>query len=291
MPVTVAVLGTAQDGGVPQAGCYCPNCRRAREDGRYGRMTASLGLYDFGERKAFLIDATPDIRSQLDRMHNRFDRAGAPGKDIPDGVILSHAHIGHYTGLVFFGFESLNTKNLAVYGSPRMAAFLAGNQPWRFMVESGNLSLKEMAPDEPVILTSRLKIVPFKVPHRDELSDTLGFAVEGPIKKLLYIPDIRNWESWPGSFPDFVSKADYALLDGTFFGRGEVPERDLTAIGHPLIEDSLELLGPVPAKGKTKILFTHFNHSNPVLDPKSLAREDVLSAGFAVAEEGQGFIL
>jgi len=202
---------------------------------------------------------------------------------------LSHAHIGHYAGLVHFGYEAMNARGLPVHASPSMAAFLAAHHPWKFMVERGHIVLQTLIPGRPLSLTSRLTLTPFIVPHRDELSDTLGFKVAGPDKTLLYIPDIESWASWPGSFPDFVSAFDYALLDGTFFGPGEAPGRNLEEIGHPLIQDSLKILGPRPAAQRTEIFFIHFNHGNPALDPGGPARKAVREAGFGLAEENQEF--
>ena len=284
---TAVVLGTAQDGGVPQAGCRCPNCLRARNDPKAARAVASLGLYDWVEGKAFLIDATPDLKLQLDRIHDRFVRAGWPGPAVPEAVVLSHAHVGHYAGLIHFGYESMNARGLPVCASSSMAAFLTAHHPWKFMVERGHLALRTLVPGRPLALTPRLTLVPFLVPHRDELSDTMGFRVSGPEKSLVYIPDIQNWTSWPGALAEFVSAFDYALLDGTFFGPEEAPGRE--EIGHPLIQDSLRLLQTRPSGKRTAVFFTHFNHGNPVLDPEGQARKTVRAAGCGLAEENQEF--
>ncbi|MEW6364237.1 MAG: MBL fold metallo-hydrolase [Acidobacteriota bacterium] len=289
--VVVQVLGTAQDGGFPHAGCYCSNCTRARNDPRSARRVASLGLYDLAEQRAFMVDATPDFRPQLDLLHAGLESKAADSRAVPDGILLSHAHIGHYTGLIFLGFESLDARGVPTFCSEKMRAFLAGNHPWRFMVDRGNLDLRTVQAGDVVPLTPRLRVKPFTVPHRDELSDTLGFIVSGPQRTLLYIPDIRNWDSWKDAFPEFVSQADIALLDGTFFGPNELPVRDMSSIGHPLIEDSMRILHGVAEKGKTRIAFTHLNHSNLALDPDSPERCAIYAAGFALAEEREELYL
>ena len=59
------VLGIAQDGGMPQVGCYADRCQRARERVN-PRFAASLALVDPDRDRYYLVDATPDITRQLD---------------------------------------------------------------------------------------------------------------------------------------------------------------------------------------------------------------------------------
>ena len=46
------------------------------------------------------------------------------------GIFITHAHIGHYTGLIHLGRESINSKNLNIFGSEDMNNFLSKNAPW-----------------------------------------------------------------------------------------------------------------------------------------------------------------
>jgi len=226
--ILIKVLGTAQDGGIPQIGCYCPNCQRARKDSRFSRLISSLGILDLRNKKAFIIDTTPDLRIQYDLIHERLGREKTGKKNIPDGILLTHAHIGHYPGLMFYGFESLSTQDLPVYCSKKMSDFLSNNGPWDQLVRLKNISLKILNPFEKLNLTENISLVPFNVPHRDEYSDTLGFKILGPEKELLYIPDIQSWDAWNRSIKEEVEQTDIAILDGTFFGPEELPGRDLT---------------------------------------------------------------
>lgn len=285
---SVLVLGTAQDGGLPHIGCYCPNCLRARKNPAEARAIASLALLDHREKKTFLIDCTPDIRPQYDRVHSRM-KTGCSRRCVPEGIVLSHAHIGHYTGLVFYGYEALSADRLAVYASGRMAAFLEGNGPWNQLVEKGNIAIRLITADQSLKLTERLSLVPLPVPHRDEYSDTFGFMVAGGDKKLLYIPDIRGWDHWDRDIAEVCGNADIALLDGTFYSPDELPGRDLTKIGHPFITRSMERLQK--AVKKTRICFTHLNHSNPALDREGPAFAEIHRRGFDLAEEGMEFII
>lgn len=282
----VKVLGTAQDGGLPHFGCYCQHCLRARQTPEFSRLISSVAILDLREKSFFLLDATPDIRSQLDIVHHRL--SSLKTKFAPDGVLLSHAHIGHYTGLMFFGYEALSTSNLSVFCSPKMQTFLAENGPWSQLVRLKNINIKPLTIDKEYSLTPKITVKAFRVPHRDEYSDTLGFIISSQEKRLLYISDIQNWTVWDRSIVDVADKVDVALLDGTFFSLDKLPGRDISQIGHPLIQDSLKA---VVKKGRTQVYFTHLNHTNSALNPEGEARKRLEGEGFALAEDGQEFVV
>lgn len=289
--IKVKVLGTAQDGGLPQFACYCKNCIRARGDPHFSRLISSLALLDLKEQKFFLLDATPDIRRQVDIIHEMIGKEYKGSKYFPQGVILTHAHIGHYTGLMFFGFEAASSSDLPIYCSKGMGTFLANNGPWSQLVHLKNISLQTLTFDREIPLTSQLSFTPFLVPHRDEYSDTIGLTISGKKKKLLYIPDIQNWKAWKRSIVREVSKVDIALLDGTFYSPEELPGRDLSRIGHPFIESSIKLLEKIAREGKRKIYFTHLNHTNFALDPEGIERKQMEEQGFKLASDGMEFFL
>jgi len=285
----VKVLGTAQDGGIPHFGCYCDNCLRARQTPELSRLISSLAILDLKEKTFFLLDATPDIRDQLDIVHSRLPSQKT--KFAPDGVLLTHAHIGHYTGLMFFGYEALSTYNVPVFSSPRMQRFLSENGPWSQLVRLENIKIQSLPIDEEYALNPRITVKGFQVPHRDEFSDTLGFVISGQERRLLYIPDIQSWTAWDRSIVDEVEKVQVALLDGTFYGSAELPGRDLSKIGHPFISKSMEILSAPAKKGRTQIYFTHLNHTNFALSPEGEARKRVEGEGFRLAEDGLEFAL
>lgn len=249
---------------------------------------ASLAIVLPQSDRVFLIDATPDIRPQLDRIRDHVD-APPDGVDRApvDGVFLTHAHIGHYVGLALFGFEAVHTRDLPVRCSPRMAEFLRDNQPWRQLVELGNVRIEEIHPDKPLQLGDGVSIVPLLVPHRDELSDTLGFLLRGPSSRVLYVPDTDGWSVWNRPLESVLDEVDVALLDGSFYSAEELPGRDVSAIGHPLITDSMQRLEPLVADGSKQIWFTHLNHSNPALDPAGAERAEIERRGFGILSDGQ----
>lgn len=283
----VKVVGTAQDGGIPHAGCYCENCQRARKDKNFSRLISSIALFDLSENKVFLIDATPDVRKQIDITHDRIHSNKT--KFYPDGIFLTHAHIGHYTGLMFFGFEALSTKNLPVYCSLRMRDFLIKNGPWNLLLKLKNIKIQVLESEKKIKISRNISLIPFQVPHRAEYTDTLGFIIIGKKRKLLYIPDIHSWEAWEKSIVKMVEEVDFALIDGTFFSSHEIPNRDLSKIGHPFIKSSIEILSE--SVKKTEIYFTHLNHSNLALNPYGKEIEEIEKKGFKLAKEGMEFFI
>ncbi|MCP4540215.1 MAG: MBL fold metallo-hydrolase [Chloroflexi bacterium] len=275
MSVEAILLGTAQDGGLPQAGCNCARCAPARTDPTLRQWTASLGLVDHSTRQSWIIDATPDFREQLHALYRL----------VPDcpltGVILTHAHTGHYAGLIHLGREAWNTRDLPVYASPRMADFLRANAPWSQLVTLGNIQLHSLAPAREVQLSPNLHLIPTSVPHRQEFSDMLAFIARGPARQLFYCPDIDAWDPWEQSLRHFVTQMDIALLDGSFFSPDELPGRDFTKIPHPLVTDTVERLVGVDCD----VQMIHLNHSNP-LHQEGPERDWLAAQGIGVGSFG-----
>jgi pyrroloquinoline quinone biosynthesis protein B len=286
----IVVLGTAQDGGFPQTGCEHSLCAAARRDPALARKVASLAIDFPASGRTFLVDATPDLPAQIQAVHGfRPYPQGKVDRAPFDGVFLTHAHIGHYLGLAHFGFESLNTNALPVWASPRLAEYLRTNGPWSQLVRLKNIELREIQPGAPVSLGEGVSVTAFPVPHRDEYSDTMAFVIQGPKTTVLYVPDTDGWATWTRPLPKFLEeeKVDVALLDATFYSPDELPDRDVTKIRHPLVTDTMELLGTQVKSGKVRVLFTHLNHSNPALDPAGTARKTIEAKGFRVASDGE----
>jgi len=285
-------LGTVQDGGLPHAGCRCERCEAARRDPRLARRVASLAVVLPASRKVYLVDATPDVERQLAALAPlRQAPAGRVDRQPVDGVLLTHAHIGHYLGLAHFGFEVLNTRGLPVWATPRMARFLSDNGPWDQLVRLGNVELRPVEPGGTIELGDGVRATSLAVPHRDEYSDTVAYLFRGPRRSLLYVPDTDSWARWQRPLPEVLAGVDVALVDGTFYSPEELPGREVTKIGHPLITETMGLLGEAVRAGRLRVVFTHLNHSNPGLDAHSAARRALEGRGFAVLAEGDEFEL
>jgi len=285
--VQAVVLGVAQDGGVPHLGCSRDPCEAARRDPARAERVAALGLVATGDGSAaryFMIDATPDFRSQVDALLGA-DRVSRPKGRPLDGILLTHAHIGHYTGLMYLGRESMASAEVPVYASERMAAFLRGNGPWKRLVSGGHVALQVVQPGNPVVLCQGLQVEPIRVAHREEESDALGFIVRGPKRSLIYIPDIDAWERWDRDIAALVGTVDVALLDATFYGPGELGDRPMDDVPHPFVLDTMKRLQPLARDGR-RIIFIHMNHTNPALLPGSPERMEIERRGFEVASDG-----
>ncbi|MBI1226101.1 MAG: pyrroloquinoline quinone biosynthesis protein PqqB [Bacteroidetes bacterium] len=279
----VVVLGIAQDAGYPQADCDKSCCKPAWEQPQFRRMVSCIAVIDPLSEQYWLVDATPDFAEQ-----QHIAKHILPGKELNlAGIFLTHAHIGHYTGLMYLGREAIGANAVPVYAMPRMVDFLVENGPWSQLVSLKNIEIRNLQADSTVVLNERLKITLMRVPHRDEFSETVGFKIEGPSKSLLFIPDIDKWERWDRDINKQVGEVNFALLDGTFFKNGEIPGRDMSEIPHPFIEESLARFGQLPAMERAKIRFIHFNHTNPVMQGNSEAAQSVWKQGFGLASEGE----
>jgi pyrroloquinoline quinone biosynthesis protein B len=280
--VSIHVLGVAQDAGYPQTGCYQPHCMKAWEDKDLRRTTSSIAVVDYGTQKKYLFDATPDMREQLYALQKI-----APDADYTlNGVFLTHAHIGHYVGIMHFGHEAMGAHDIPVYGMPRMNDYLSTNGPWDQLVRYKNIALQSMQDGKVIEFSDKLSVTPFLVPHRDEYSETVGYRIDGPNKSAVFIPDIDKWEDWSVDVRDVIRDVDYALLDGSFFADGELPGRDMSAIKHPFVSESMALFENLTDEEKARVVFIHFNHTNPLLIEGSVERTLVEKQGFRVAHEG-----
>ncbi|MDH5454449.1 MAG: MBL fold metallo-hydrolase [Gammaproteobacteria bacterium] len=280
--VFIQVLGIAQDAGYPQTGCYRPHCMRAWQDSSLRRKASAIAVVDTGHKTRYLFDATPDMREQLYDLHR-----SAPDDALAlDGVFLTHGHMGHYTGLMHFGREAVGAAGIPVYVMPRMHTFLANNGPWDQLVRLRNIELRSLEDGKAVVLSTRVTVTPFLVPHRDEYTETVGYRIEGPNKSAVFIPDIDKWEMWDTDIRDLVRSVDFALVDATFFRDGELGERDMSEIKHPFVTESMDLLMELDKKERARVIFIHMNHTNPLLIDGSPEQAAVESRGFRYAREG-----
>ena len=275
------VLGVVQDAGYPQTGCYEPHCMPAWRDPGLRRGAVSLGLVDPAGSKKYIFEATPDFPSQLYALE---EEASSEQYELA-GIFLTHAHIGHYTGLMFLGQEAMGSSNVPVYAMPRMMNYLETNGPWSQLVNYRNITLSPLQADRTESL-GQLKVTPFLVPHRDEYSETVGYRIDGPHKSAIFIPDINKWSEWQTDISGLVKSVDYALIDATFYADGELPGRDMSKIPHPFVVESMQVLDDLSVAERNKVWFIHMNHTNPLLNSESEESKLVRSKGFHIAIEG-----
>lgn len=281
----IAVLGIAQDGGFPhinntqefEAVDVQPDIRE---------LVVSLGLIDPIHNKKFLFEATPDMPEQLAYLERRFLKTNT----IIDGIFLTHAHMGHYTGLMHLGREAMGAQQIPVMAMPKMKSFLESNGPWEQLVNLKNIEIIPLANETALRITPELSVIPFIVPHRDEYSETVGYKIVGPNKSALFIPDIDKWSKWDKKLTEEVEKVDYAFLDATFFADGEI-SRPMSEVPHPFVEETANAFAKADSTTRSKIIFIHFNHSNPALNPAFEGRQGLKDRGFRFAQQGDLYVL
>lgn len=282
----IMILGVAQDAGYPQAQCYKPHCLPGWQD-KEKRLTAtSLAVINLAGRSKILFEATPHMPEQLYQL----EQAAPSDLFKLDGVFLTHAHIGHYTGLMFFGHEAIGAHKVPVFAMPKMREFLTNNGPWSQLIKYKNIDLKPLQ-NMTAVDVKGIEVTPILVPHRDEFSETVGYYIKGPNKTALFIPDINKWQLWNKNLVEEVKSVDYALIDATFYQDGEIPGRAMADIPHPFVVESMALFSNAPENEKAKIHFIHMNHTNPLLNPDSKQSKDVLKAGFNIARPGMRLAL
>jgi pyrroloquinoline quinone biosynthesis protein B len=279
--VQIIVLGIAQDAGYPQADCHKECCQKVWDNPEFKKHVSCIAVVDPETSSSWIFDATPDFTGQLKMLERHC------GKQLPNGIFLTHAHIGHYTGLMYLGREAMGAKEIPVFAMPRMHKFLSENGPWSQLVTLHNIELRNMTADSAVRLSTSLTVTPLLVPHRDEYSETVGFLIRGPEQTALFIPDIDKWQSWEQNIIEVIHDVDIALIDGSFFDGNELPNRDMSEIPHPFVVETMRLFEVLSPEDKAKVHFIHFNHTNPLLQSDSDASLRVLEMGFNIAYEGQ----
>jgi pyrroloquinoline quinone biosynthesis protein B len=279
-PPYLVILGNVQDAGSPHMGCEKACCKELFKTPDPSRKVVSIGIVDPNNKKYWMIEASPDFSTQSRLLK---DISNFEHSKTPDGIFLTHAHIGHYSGLMYLGKESFNSDNVPVYAMTRMKGFLIQNGPWSQLFKLENIKINNIDHEKIFSLSNKITITPFLVPHRDEFSETVGFKIKGPNKSILFIPDIDKWGKWNKSLLTEIKKVDLALVDGTFYDAEEVNHRDISEIPHPFIVETIELFKSEKKELKSKIKFIHLNHTNPLLNDNSNATKKINEQGFSVA--------
>ena len=281
----IYILGNTQDAGLPHIGCQHPFCED-NFDVYEDYYTTSIAVVNSDLKKYILFEATPDITFQLNNLKkNIFDEFL-----LPESIYITHAHIGHYTGLMYFGREALGAKDLMVKVLPRMSNFLQNNGPWSQLVDINNIKIKEINFGLSTKELANIDITPVKVPHRDEYSETAGYIIKGKNKKALFIPDIDKWEKWDRDLSQLAKEFDFLLIDATFYDSKEI-NRDISEIPHPLVTETIDILSGLNTENRSKVYFIHMNHTNMMLDPDSELSKLITSKGFNIARLGQKLYL
>ncbi|MBV6622373.1 MAG: pyrroloquinoline quinone biosynthesis protein PqqB [Rivularia sp. (in: Bacteria)] len=300
----VRILGSAAGGGFPQWNCNCPGCQSVREgkNGVHQRTQSSLAVR--GTKGSwYLINASPDVRQQLERLR---DTVPTSIRSNPiAGVLLTDAEIDHTAGLMILRESA---EPLAIYGTNSVRkALTEGFSILRVLKDYCGVVWTSIEPGSTVNLnrddSSSLDIEVFSLKSkppkymRSKVSDdgnqdnsVVGFTFRDRISGgvVTYAPALAELND---SILKRLDKSDCILVDGTFWQNDELVNlgmstRTSLSMGHlPLSGEngSLNHLSKLSCKRK---IFTHINNSNPILIANSAERKIVEAAGVEVGDDG-----
>ena len=172
-----------------------------------------------------------------------------------------------------------------------MSDFIKSNRAFNFLIKSKNINLEIIQEGQNIDLRDNVYISSFLVPHRNEMSETVGYKVKSSKKSIIYLPDIDSWEEWDKDINDIVKNNDYLLIDGTFYAKDEIPNRDIQTIPHPSIAESLDKFSNLSKENRKKVFFTHLNHTNKILKESNAETISLLKKGYNIASDGETFYI
>ncbi len=293
----IVVLGSGSNGAVPQWDCPCSNCARARADPGLRRTRSSVAVSTGGEGYV-LLDASPDLKQQLENV-GLVPKSPGPGRyerqNPIRSVLLTHGHGDHCVGL--FEFSTGKCFQIPVYGPPDLIRYLFGTADTdRFFSDLGRLARDYVRPQglRPGVRLDlgALGVTSFEVSHTDRLEDgsffpsrTYGYEIEDEDGRFIYTPDLGLLAN---DLLNRIPGADLFMLDGTFWWNDELARVSRLAktsydLGHVPIEESLRILKDLEIG---RVVYTHINHTNPLLDLDQPVAERIKEAGFEVAYDG-----
>ena len=281
----IYVLGSVQDGGYPHTGCIEKCCLNLKDKKRF---ISSIAIIDKSNRRSWIIDITPDINSQLRLLSQYIDSFNYPSLS---GIFLTHAHIGHYGGLINLGLESMNTSKIPIYAFDKMESFLKDNSIFNQLIKNKNIIINKMDENSEIYINKNVKINGFLVPHRNELSETVGYNIKSQNKSIIYLPDIDSWDKWKIDVIELIKVHDILILDGTFYNKNELKNRNMKKVPHPSIIESMELMNALPLDQRNKVYFTHLNHTNKSLINNSKEYNNVVNSGYNILKDKNIFKL
>ncbi len=294
----ITVLGTASIGGVPEWDCTCSNCAAARDVPHLRRTRSSITATVDGD-KHVLFDAGHDLKKQLEsnRIVPRIETAGETFRESRiDSVFLTHGHADHTVGVA--EFCTGKSFELPLHGPPDLIDFLFGSEEEpNYFGELGRLARNYVIPiklmqEKTITRLGELKITGFEVPPTKVLengrkypSSTYAYEIRQEDRRLVYAPDLGRLDSW---LLDRLEGADVFLVDATFWWDDELDRISgipITSyhLGHVPQEEAVEILKD---KGIGRVIFTHFNHTNPSIVENSDQLKIVEKAGMETAFDG-----
>jgi pyrroloquinoline quinone biosynthesis protein B len=300
----IHLLGTAAGGGVPQWNCNCAVCREARAGtGRVRPRTQSSVAISADGRSWFLLNASPDIRAQIESFRPLQPLAGSPRNSPIEGVLLTNADLDHTLGLILLR----EGEKLRVHATPNVRSALTEGISFQSVLESfcGTKWIEPSVTPAPLLrrdgspsgLMYQAIPLPGKPPRFMKVKTMEGNVVGYHLTdtktggRLLFLPDVGDLNQ---TISQWLPKCDALLFDGTFWSETEMRDQGLgnlaaADMGHAPISGaagSLKLLAELSVRHK---IYTHINNTNPILIENSAEAAAVKAAGCAVGHDGMVF--
>ena len=286
------VLGSAAGGGSPQWNCGCPVCAAVRSGAAPARTQSSVAV-SADRRRWFLINASPDVRAQVEAfpaLHPHPDRTTPLA-----AVLLTDAELDHTLGLLLLREGGA----LPVYATPAVHTVLCqGSGLLRTLERYCPVAWRPVVPGADVLLADGLSCRAFDVPTTKP--ERFGLGVErGRVVgyrltdartggTLVYLPGVQALT--PGVRAE-VAGCDCLLLDGTCFRDDELVRLGLAGrtsreMGHVPVDGPDGSLAQLPGLGVPRTIYVHMNNTNPILLADSPERRIVQDSGTEVAMDG-----
>lgn len=299
----VRVLGSAAGGGVPQWNCACANCESARSGRDKFRTQSSLAVSADGERW-LLLNCSPDVAAQIELFAPLRPRQA---RETPiAGMLLTDANVDHLGGLAVlrqggaggFLLRSSAVVRAIALGQAAFAPFASPPHRWLEVPLDGPCDPHDDADIVGNQLSVRALAVAGTTPGYDGRRAVRGAVVAYEIAErgretaLLFAPVFAAIDD---ALARAIARAAVAFVDGSFYSDDELSAAKLLpkqarALGHQPVggpDGSLAQLRGVPAR----IVFTHLNNSNPMLDPQSPAHARIREARAEIAYDGMELTL
>lgn len=294
----VRVLGSAAGGGFPQWNCTCPSCCAVRDGSRPARSrTQSSIAVSADYRRWFLLNAAPDIRTQIESfpaLHPPSDSRSGRGSPIQT-VLLTDAEIDHTLGLLLLregdgvALHATEAARDILYGGTSLLRTLEAYSP---------VEWQPVVPDVEVPLGEGLSYRAFDVPtaKRERFGSGTGkgrvvgyrLTDERSGRALVYLPSVQELTA---EVCAQLEDCACLLVDGTCWHDDElirlgVGGKTAYEMGHLPIGGpggSLQRLSALPIERK---IYTHINNTNPILLEDAPERCIVEQHGMEVAVDG-----
>lgn len=290
----VRVLGAAAGGGYPQWNCNCPRCLAVRDGSRPCRpRTQSSVAVSADYRRWFLLNASPDIRAQIES----FPALHPNGvRETPlKAVLLTDAELDHTLGLLLLR----EAGDLEVHATETVHETLrSGTSLLQTLGAYSRVEWRRVTPGEEVSLADGLSYRAFDVTTNKRARFGTGEREEGVVgyritdghtgRSLVYLPGAQRLTA---SVLAHLEGCACLLFDGTCWQDDELIQLGIAAktsrdMGHLPIggaDGSLEQLAPLPIGRK---IYVHINNTNPILIEDSPERRVVEERGLEVAADG-----